>query len=135
MTFPCPWRMITITADQKMTVRSRYVESIPSYPHDFPEHAFRSLRSGIKNVFIQKTKMLPWLPGEARRSARDFTELLIAHYQGDEPAGKRYMRVRGGASCCLLGLTNEMIEGWEKDLDPPDNNITVDLRSGEFYSF
>ncbi len=133
VTYPCPWRMITIPVDQKMTIKSHFIDSVYSFPDNFTEYAYTFLQSGINSIFLQKTKSVPMLAAEARYMARDFTGLLMAHYQGDESTDDHHMHIRGCMSCCLLSLTSEMIEGLEIDPDPPDNNATIDLQIGEFY--
>ena len=53
VTYPCPYRIIDIGADQKMVVRTERVTSIPSHPADFQEFARNYLFTGIAGIAMK----------------------------------------------------------------------------------
>ena len=50
VTFPCAYRIVEITEDQTMRIRSRFIDSIPSCPEGFQEYARSYVHSGIAGI-------------------------------------------------------------------------------------
>ena len=50
VTYPCAYRIIEITEDQAMRIRSRFIDAIPSRPEGFHEYARDYVHSGIAGI-------------------------------------------------------------------------------------
>lgn len=130
VTYPCPYRLVNITLAQQLTIRSYFVDSIGSHPFGFREYARDNLHQGFEKIAHPHLNNCLFGGVEAERSASDIADLVIANYQGDEDPRDRHLRPRGCASCFLILMVNELNRGLEKDPDPPDNDLIIDLKTG-----
>lgn len=136
VTYPSPYRLVSITAAQRAIVQTRHVTSIRSHPDDFQEFSLAYIRSGVANIAAEAIEGYGVKPAEAENIAQQVAQAFIAHYAGDEslPAGQKALSTQG---LSLMGrvvviMRKGLIQGLWRDLPPPDNNITIDLKTGEW---
>lgn len=136
VTYPSPYRLVSITAAQRAIVRTQRVASIRSRPDDFQEYALAYIKSGVASIATQAIKGYGVEPAEAENIAQQVAQAFVAHYAGDEslPVGQKALSTQG---LSLLGqvvviMRKSLIQGLWRDLAPPDNNITIDLKTGEW---
>jgi hypothetical protein len=71
---------------------------------------------------------------EAQKLAGQVAAATIAHLAGDEklPAGQKAIQESGLSLRAWAGvqLRKDLVESLWKDLPPPDNNVTLDLKTG-----
>ena len=136
VTNPMPYRIITIGADQQMSVRSQYVTSIPSYAQNLPQHAAQYLREGISNIATRTIMKYGVDKAEAAKLADQVADAFAAHYAGDEKlaTGKEPIQQQGLSlpGWFVIQYRKDLIIGLWEDLPPTDNNITIDLKTGNY---
>ncbi len=136
VTYPCPYRIVSIHASQKAVLRTKYVESIPSHPADFREYARTYLLDGIKGIAIRTIQGFGVDLAEAENLAKQVAQAFVAHYSGDEklPPGEEAIKTEGLSTRAetIINLRKDLVIGLWNDLEPPDNNITIDLKTGRW---
>ncbi len=136
VTYPVPYRIVSIDVAQKATVQTKHVESISSHPDDFQEYARDYVQSGIEGIATRTIMGYKVSQAEAEKLAEEVAQAFLAHYAGDEdlPAGQKIMQTKGLSIPGRVVVTfrkDLVIELWN-DLEPPDNNITIDLKTGSW---
>ncbi len=136
VTYPCPWRTVTIGSDQTMSVVSHFVTNIPSMPAGFVEYASNYVRNGIIGIAVGKIMHYGVDEGEARKVAPQVGDAYVAHYRGDEnPGGRQIIDKSGLGFMGRLVINNQsyVIKGLWKDTPGSDNVIVIDLRTGAWH--
>ena len=136
VTYPCPYRLVHLGADQVMHVRSGRIDSIPEMPTGFTEYARDYSRKGMF-PYIEKALMGYGISRqEADTIAGPLTEAGIAHFAGDahfegsEMYPTKNLSLMGSIAICMK---KEVIEGmWKGEPPHADNNIDINLVDGTF---
>ncbi|UCH51441.1 MAG: metallophosphoesterase [Chloroflexota bacterium] len=136
VTYPIPYRIVSIDAAQKATVQTKHVESISSHTDDFQEYAREYVQGGIEGIAIRTIMGYKVSQAEAEKLAEQAAQAFLAHYAGDEnlPAGQEALQSRGLSimgRVVVIYYKGMVISLWN-DLEPPDNNITIDLTTGNW---
>ncbi|MDD5170214.1 MAG: metallophosphoesterase, partial [Syntrophales bacterium] len=133
-TYPCPYRVISIDADQSVAIRSERVTAIKSHPQDFPEYAKAYLLQGIAGIAVKTLMGYGISKDEATRLSTEIAAAFAAHYAGDEylPAGQSPLNEQGLSPLgwVVIQMRKDLVYGLWKDLPPPDNNVTLYMDSG-----
>jgi len=136
VTYPCPYRLVNIDTSQNVTIRSYLVESTNSHPTDFQEYAREYTMNGIKSIAAHIIQGYKVEPAEADKLAGQVAEAFVAHYTGDEtlPAGREAISTNGLSlpGWLVVTMRKDFVQGLWNDLEPADNNITIDLKSGRW---
>jgi 3',5'-cyclic AMP phosphodiesterase CpdA len=134
VTYPSPYRILSIDSSQKAAVRTEHVESIPSHPDDFQEYARAYVLSGIQGIATHAIMEYKVNQVEAEKLAGQVAQAFLAHYAGDEnlPSGQEAMQTSGLSipGRLVVNFRKDLVIGLWHDLPPPDNNITIDLNTG-----
>jgi hypothetical protein len=73
---------------------------------------------------------------EAETLAGQVAQAFVAHYAGDEnlPAGQEALQSSGLSipGWVVVNFRKNLVTGLWHDLPPPDNNVTIDLRTGSW---
>lgn len=133
VTFPCPYRVVEITEDQICVVTSHFIDSTSGHPENFDNYMRVVTAKRIEEVAVYTLKKKFLSGRSARILARQFTRAMAAHYSGDELLLDGQLNTEG------LGLWGKIIASKMKDvfyglwhdLDPPDNFLTIDLKTGQ----
>ncbi|MGL5683040.1 MAG: metallophosphoesterase family protein [Marinifilaceae bacterium] len=136
VTYPCPFRLATIS-DNSITIESKFIKNINynTQGKEFPLYAKEYVESGIGNLILG---YLP-LPENVVNIVMPLaSNAIIAHYTGDEQIDdaelKKINSVAMAANIVAPGmgdfLKNAALGLWT-DLKPADNNITINLITGE----
>ncbi len=134
VTYPSPYRVVEITEDQKCVLTSRFIDSTSSHPEDFTDYMSVVSAERIEEVAVYTLKKKFLSEKSARILASQFKPAVMAHYSGDEPYLLEPLDTEG------LGLwgkfvaskMNEIFLGLWDDPDPPDNELTIDLKTGQW---
>jgi 3',5'-cyclic AMP phosphodiesterase CpdA len=136
VTYPSPYRIVTIDASQGAVIRSKHVESIRSHPDDFQEYARAYVLSGIEGIATKAIMGYKVNKAEAEKLAGQVAQAFVAHYAGDEklPAGQEAMQTSGLSipGWVVVNFRKDLVIGLWHDLPPPDNNVTIDLKTGNW---
>jgi 3',5'-cyclic AMP phosphodiesterase CpdA len=136
VTYPAPYRIVTIDASQEAEIKSKHVESIRSHPNDFQEYARAYALSGIEGIATKAIMGYKVNKAEAEKLAGQVAQAFVAHYAGDEnlPAGQEAMQTSGLSipGWVVVNFRKNLVIGLWHDLPPPDNNVTIDLKTGSW---
>lgn len=138
VTYPSPYRTVSIDAGQKATIRSYRVQSTRTHPSDFQEYARAYVQEGIKGIAANVIQGYKVERSEAEDLARQVAEAFAAHYAGDErlTSGQEPLRTQGLSfmGWIVVNFRKDLVQGLWNDLEPADNNITIDLKTGRWES-
>jgi predicted phosphodiesterase len=134
VTYPCPYRVITLASDV-LTITTKAITSIDydlKGAPDFQSYARDSLRIGLEGLITGIITQPPYSV-----SATDAAQLgpwlgdgLVAHYVGDEvmPADALVeSQTLLSAKDFVHQLAGSMLQSIYTDLQPSDNDVTLDL--------
>ncbi len=140
VTYPCPYRVMDLRSDGILSIESRLIENI-DYDTDtlsFQQYAKKSLETGLDSIVAELLiNHFSISADSAQMIAPRLSEGLVAHYQGDEmitpetEAFIQQMNATGDLTSIIIGNSLNSIFN---DPEPADNNVMVDLRTGEAYS-
>jgi 3',5'-cyclic AMP phosphodiesterase CpdA len=133
VTWPVPYRIITYTTTNKLTIRTGHVTAMPGY-NDFEEYSRLDLQSGMDTLIKLQLMSPPYgLPyEEAQMLAPLAVAGFMAFYHGDEvidpvtQAGIDQLFAMGGMAA-QLGMS---ILSMYTDTAPGDQNVEIDLSTG-----
>jgi 3',5'-cyclic AMP phosphodiesterase CpdA len=133
VTYPCPYRVVSIDETQKAVIHTNRIQSIQSHPVDFPEYAREYITGGVENIAADTIEKYKVKRAEAEKMAEQVAEAFVAHYYGDEslPAGQEALSSKGLSLPGKLVVTfrKKLVEDLWQDLEPPDNEVVLDLRT------
>ena len=136
VTYPCPIRVVTIGKDQAATSREERVTSIKSHPTDFAAYAKQYLLDGMTVYIAAILNGYKVGPVEAEKIAKEIVLGYVAHTGGDEQlAAGQTMVTETGLSplaWAVVQYRKDMIIGLWNDLPPPDNNVMLNLKDGNW---
>lgn len=134
VTYPSPFRVVTIDRNQKLHISSHFINSIPSkgtgfqnYNHEFLyDSTVKIADTTLRKFKVSGDDMKVLSPAIARAYA--------VNLAGDEvkPVNAVPDSGLGIMGTIVMKVKGKMLEGWYTDLPPADNNITVDLKNGEW---
>lgn len=135
VTYPCPYRTVEISDNQQATIQSIRITATKSHPQDFQDYAKNRL---VQDVVGTASTILTGYgdnPVEAKRISMMVADAIVAHYSGDAKLAPGQLPVDytgiSPIGWILLHLYKPgLIEGLWTNLPPPDNNVTLDLRTG-----
>jgi len=133
ISYPSPYRIITLSKNQKMKIESKYVNSIPSHTKDFETFSRNSLFSGISSIVKSQFPFFLLSKNDKKELSEIFASSLLAHVKGDEKSPKIILN-KGKIDILeniILFFTKDLIIGWKNDLSPSDNELTINLKTFE----
>jgi UDP-2,3-diacylglucosamine pyrophosphatase LpxH len=135
VTYPCPYRKVSVTQTQKLTIRSGCVTAIEGYPTGFQDYAHSYINSGLLGIATEAIEDFGVKTEPAEKLAKQVSEAFLAHYAGDEklPAGQAAISSAGtGFKGWLVVFARKgLVKSLWHDLYPADNDVDIDLKTGE----
>jgi len=134
VTYPCPYSLINIDSSQKAAIRTVRIQSIVSHPQDFQGYAGAQLENGVTAAAASMIAAYSVDGPEAQKLAAQVASAVDAHLAGDEklPDGQEAIQKNGLSLRAWLGVQfrKDLVDSLWRDLPPPDNNVTLDLKTG-----
>lgn len=129
MTFPCPYRSISISESQVLTVKSEFVTSIPSRS-EYAAYAREYNHTGIAKIAANTLIGMGVDSTEAWSLSGQVADAFLAHYAGDEitPEKPFNMEGIGFKGKFLIGFKKNLVKSLHKDLYPADNTLEIKLK-------
>jgi hypothetical protein len=143
VTYPNPYRTVTLTPDNLMKIRSRFIEEIDYETGDltFPEYAKAFLLEGLQGIVFYTLTLPPAQGGygldpsdpSTTYAAGQIAQAFSAHYAGDEQVTPEalgfieYLFSTGDPTMQLLGFQLQSL--WS-DPEPEDTELVIDLDTG-----
>jgi len=132
VTYPVPWRKVTVR-DQSMTISSESITSITSRPSDFLAFAEQFVLEGMAGTI--NARLIEYGVPEADQEllTPQIARAYVTHLKGDEQTPDQYLDFSGVSLMgMLVGLfQGDLIRGWYTDKIPADNDLVIDMVSGE----
>ncbi len=136
VTYPCPYRVVSIDKSQKAAIRSYRILETRTHPNNFQEYARKYVIEGIRGIAAQVIQGYRVERAEAEDLAQQVAEAFVAHYAGDEKLAPNQepLRTSGLSTMGWFVVTSrkDLVRGLWQDLEPADNNITIDLKTGKW---
>lgn len=139
VTYPCPYRVMYLTEDNKLQVKTRRIESI-DYPvpggQQFQVYAMDFVYNGIYDLSIYMLTNPPYNLDQptAEMMAPLMASAFVAHYQGDEgnpiPEHQAIIDMLINSGDPMQVMLGQAIMAIWTDIPPADNNVTIDLETG-----
>jgi UDP-2,3-diacylglucosamine pyrophosphatase LpxH len=136
VTYPCPIRYIEIQADNMVRITSDFVTTIPDFEGDFESYARDTVFDGVYTIAMETIMGYRVNEPRAEYISKRVASAYLSHYRGDEnPQGDEASFSKKGMG--LMGrlvINNQsyVLEGLWKDTDGADNELTIDLNTGEW---
>ena len=134
VTAPCPYRIIEISGGHTASIKSKFIESIPSKDH-FADYAYEYIYKGTVTManakldkFMVSKKQQPLISGQVSKA-------YCAHLLGDEKKPDVTINKEGFGWWLrfIAWMQKDLINGWWTDLPPADNHLTIDLNNGKSF--
>lgn len=129
-TYPCPYRFVSISSSQIMTIRTRTVSKIESIKGDFSEFAYDFLLKGTEKKASRFLDKFAISGNDRKKFSSIIARSYITHIKGDEGANQFTSDTKASSlTGKIISLVkSDLIEGWLTDFPPEDNNLNIDLR-------
>ncbi len=134
VTHPCPYRVITIDNGRKARVESRFITSIASKREGFKKYSYDYIYNGTLGMVENALRKYKVSEKDIKAFAPEITLAYVSHLRGDEKKPEKPLNIDGLGIMGKVALKfqGKLIEGWQTDLPPADNNVVIDLRTGEW---
>lgn len=138
VTYPCPIRYVTIGSGGKAVIESEFITRVPSFAEgeeDFTSFAKEYVHTGISGIAVKTMVDLNMKKEEAEKLSGQIADAFVAHYRGDENFEGNEMISTKGLSFMgklVVGNRKALVYGLWNDKEPPDNGITIDLKTGRW---
>lgn len=133
VTYPCPYRYLTLTKDRTLEVTTHRIENInyDTQGKTFQEYAKDFLTNGLVGI-VQYTLQNDFGLDEATATmlAPFAVELFVNHYEGDEEPSQELLGLIAtlkSSSDQMELLMGALLESMAYDTSPADNNVVLDL--------
>jgi Icc-related predicted phosphoesterase len=130
VTYPCPYRTVSISSDQQLIVKSGFITSLPANPL-FAGYAKEYGHSGIARIASNTLISMKVDSSEAWSLSGQVADAFLAHYAGDEitPDKPFNMEGIGFKGKLLIGFKKKLVKSLHQDLYPADNNLELNLNN------
>lgn len=134
VSYPVPYRTVEIDADQKMHITTEHITATATQPLAFAEYARDFTRQGIEKLMLSRMRAYGVNTYNEPLLAQQAADILLSHYRGDEPLLVRPIDISriGCLGGIFTGVLKDVFEGLTRDLEPPDNNLIIDLTRGSW---
>ncbi|MCG8567181.1 MAG: metallophosphoesterase [Desulfobacterales bacterium] len=131
VTAPCPWRRVDIKGN-RARIQSRFVRSIPSMGKDFAEYADTYVFEGTRKLANAALDGYMVSPAQQELINHQIAKAYLGHLKGDETVSKVILDTEGFNVWLrfIAWMQKDLIKGWQTDLSPRDNDLTIDLMTG-----
>ena len=133
VTYPCPIRKISLTGDS-MRIETWLIWSIPSREDVFQDYAKYNAREATSAVVGRFLQNFGFTPCDAVHVASQVGDAFTTHCAGDEVPRHPPLDLRGLPllNRLMIQFRKGLVRSLYQDLTPPDNEIVIDLASGDF---
>jgi len=136
VSYPNPFRTITLSAVGRVEVASHFIESIDydTGESDFRDYSRKFLVSGIDGLALTILALFGLSEQDAEQVRPVAVESMVSHYAGDEnPSAQSQNQVAEfvASSDALISWLAGYLQSLQTDLPPSDNHVTFDIETGE----
>jgi 3',5'-cyclic AMP phosphodiesterase CpdA len=134
VTYPCALREVQVTDQGRMRITTDYITATRSHPRDFREYARRFFLESLRAYFASLLTRYDFSKEEQELLIPQLSAALLAHSMGDEHPPEVPLDLKGISFWHknMIGFRRKQFESVWNDLAPPDNNVVIDLESGDW---
>jgi 3',5'-cyclic AMP phosphodiesterase CpdA len=134
VTAPCPYRIIEISKGHQATIKSKFIESIPSR-EDLSDYAYQYVFDGTITMANAKLDKFKVSKEQQPLITSQISKAYCAHLFGDEKKPEVTINKKGFGKWLkfIAWMQKDLINGWWTDLPPKDNNLTINLNTGDVF--
>lgn len=134
VTYPCPFRIVTIDSSQTMKVRTKNIDATHNHQSGFLEYACQQSTMIAERLAIRTLK--GWLvpQRDAEILAPQIVRAFTAHGTGNEEKPGDILNLQGVGywGRIVMSIKRPLLEGLWEQSPPPDNNLFIDLKTGNY---
>jgi len=130
VTYPCPYRMVSISEDQILKVSSGFINSIPSH-ENYTTYTKEYAHNGISGIAANTLIGMGVDSTGSWSLSGQVADAFLAHYKGDEITPEQAFNMEGISmkGKFLIGFKKNLVKSLHKDLYPSDNELEISLKS------
>jgi hypothetical protein len=134
VTYPCALREVRVTDQGRMRITTDYITATRSHPRDFREYARRFFLESLRAYFASLLTRYDFSKEEQELLIPQLSAALLAHSMGDEHPPEVPLDLKGISFWHknMIGFRRKQFESVWNDLAPPDNNVVIDMESGDW---
>jgi DNA repair exonuclease SbcCD nuclease subunit len=135
LTYPCPYRNLSIINNEVATVETVRIQNIDYDLNDidFQDHAREFLRIGIETITGGMLDKFGMSQDDKNKVLPLITNGLMSHYEGDEYPDEEVLskieELKSDESP-MKQLIGKLLSSIWQDLKPADNDLEIDLKNG-----
>jgi hypothetical protein len=133
VTYPCPYRIVSLDSSGKLSITSRRITSIDyeTGGKSFQQYALDFLEDDLDAIMASMLEEIKWVSqAVAEEVAPHMASAMIAHYTGDETPSSdtlEYIRQLKESDSFVRQMLGAGLLALWTDPDPEDNVLTVHL--------
>ncbi len=133
VTAPCPYRVVELKDGHTAAVKSVFIDSIPSMKEKFAEYAYDYVFKGTITMANAKLDKYRVSKEQQPLITSQVSKAYCAHLYGDEKKPEVTINKEGFGMWLtfIAWMQKDLVNGWWTDLPPKDNDLTIDLATGE----
>jgi len=134
VTYPCPFRIVTIDSNQRMEIRSKSITATATHTTFFLEHAFAQSYNAAEQLAMKTLKKWWISQKDAELLAPQIVNAFTAHGTGNEEKPGDILNLQGVGlwGRIVMLFKKPLLEGLWEQSPPPDNNLSIDLETGSY---
>ncbi len=131
-TAPCPYRIIQLSNGGTASIKSKFIKTIPSQ-ENFAEYAYDHVFNSTINLANAKLDKFFVSKEQQALITGQIAKAYCAHLYGDEKRPGTTIDNQGFGLWLrfVTWFQEDLIDGWWTDLEPKDNDVTINLLTGE----
>ena len=134
VTAPCPYRLIEISNGHTASIKSKFIKSIPSQAN-LTDYAYQYVYNGT--IIMANTKLDKLMVSKEQQPliSSQVSKAYCAHLIGDEIKPDVTINKEGFGwwLTFIAWMQKDLINGWWTDLPPKDNDLVINLKTGEVF--
>jgi len=132
VTAPCPYRIIQLSNSHTASIKSKFIDSIPSQ-NDLSDYAYKYVFDGTITMANAKLDKFRVSKEQQPLITSQISKAYCAHLLGDEQKPDVTIDKKGFGWWLkfIAWMQKDLINGWWTDLPPKDNVLTINLDTGD----
>jgi len=132
VTFPCAYRVVSVTCDQTLLVQSKAIVSTESHPMGFRQYAHQYCYAQGVAAAQRKLRRLGLRRADAAALAPQIIDAFQAHCVGNPHSTDRILDFAGINAWGRFVMSNyrALLTGLWEQSGPPDNDLVINLADG-----
>ncbi len=134
-TAPCPYRIIQLSKGHNASIKSKFIDTIAS-KDNFSEYAYQYVFDGTIKMVNAKLDKYKVSKDQQPLISSQISKAYCTHLLGDEKKPEITIDKEGFGLWLkfVAWMQKDLINGWWTDIAPGDNQLNIDLETGQLQS-